>query len=799
MKKILLFTGLTLIFVLSSWHLFAQVPPSMGEHMYEEMLYGHQKKQPSRFDISGKGIIPLQQLKKTKGLSKIVFGFMPDWEYADGADANMHYELLTHVAAFAFITTSSGSITNPSLWPWNDVINHAHSHGAKVIMAVTNFGGSEKASDVAHNLITNSGDRDNLFANIKNMITTYQLDGVNIDFEAMNSADRGNLLNQFMSDLTDYIHTNLPGKEVSFDGPAINWGGWELNGLAQSVDYIFIMGYDYYGKWSTTSGPQAPLTNTNGTHSIEYDLNHTYSAPLRNYPQKLVLGVPYYGKKWETATGDAYSSVTKYINTPRFRDAAVQAPSYGGWLWDNVSNTSWYKWQSSGTWYQVWCDNKESLGKKYDYALSENIGGVGMWALNYDGNRTELWDLIHTKFGSSVTPSPSTPHSPAALIKDATTVTLKFRPGNYAEKYYVYQSTDNSTYTKVTESADTVIDVTGLTTDSVYYFKVSSVNSAGESSKTKVMAAMPGKNTHKFLIVDGVERRNFDAITQYKYPMTHLQYDFSEASNEAIEEGVVDMKNYKFIIWMLLDESSADDTFNKTEQAKVKDFIDNDQGVFIVSGSEVGWDLIHIKGTTTDKDFYHNYLRAQYIADKPGTGYQPYTAEDNNSFIYHFDDGTHGITKIGYPDLIKPLNGSIETFTYPGVATSSGIAGVSYQTATGGMEYLAFPIEAVYKASERQKLLSYILTKYQDMLSVEENQVQTQISIYPNPTNGMVRINNPKSLKIRKVLVFDMFGRKVVNESNVKQVNLSSVPRGLYIIKIVDKNGITGTFKVLKQ
>ncbi|UBM61819.1 T9SS type A sorting domain-containing protein [Candidatus Sulfidibacterium hydrothermale] len=798
MKKWIPFKGLLILLAFITLQTKAQIPQPMGEHMAEELLYGRREKLPSRFDIHGKGIIPLQHRKQTKSLSKIVFGFMPDWEYTNDANADMHYDLLTHVAAFAFVTSSSGNITNPSAWPWTDVINAAHTKGTKVIMAVTNFGGSEKASAVAHNLVTDAGARDNLFRNIKNIITTYQLDGVNIDFEAMNSDDRGTLLNQFMSALTQYIHTNLPGKEVSFDGPAVNWGGWDMNGLAQSVDYIFIMGYDYYGSWSNTSGPVAPLTSNNGGHCIEYDLTHTYSLPLKNYPQKLILGVPYYGKHWETSTGEAYAAVTSYISTPRYRDAAVSAPNYGGFLWDYASSTPWYKWESSGTWNQVWIDNDKSLGKKYDYALSQNLGGVGIWALNYDGSRQELWELIRTKFGGSVLPSPSRPQSPAALIKDSTSVTLLFRPGNYSEKYNIYESTDNENYTKVGETTDTLFNVSGLTTDSVYYFKISSVNASGESAMTKVLAAMPGRNTRKFLIVDGVERRSFDAITQYKYPMTQLKYDFSEASNEAVEDGVVNLKNFKFIIWMLLDESTADDTFNKTEQARVADFIDNDQGVFIVSGSEVGWDLVE-KGDATDKAFYEKYFKAKYIADKPGDGYQEYTAEDNNQFIYHFDDGTHGITKIGYPDLIQPLNGSKESFTYPGIAPSTGVAGVSYKTDNGGIEYLAFPIEAVYNNNEREKLLTYILSKYNDLLPVEENPVQTQLRIYPNPAHDQIILSNPEHLNLKKVEIFDLYGRKQEIQTENNRINIGLLPKGLYIIRITDKKGHQGSFKIIKQ
>jgi hypothetical protein len=38
------------------------------------------------------------------------------------------------------------------------------------------------------------------------------------------------------------------------------------------------------------------------------------------------------------------------------------------------------------------------MGLKYDLAIEENLKGIGMWALGYDGSRSELWDLIAEKF-----------------------------------------------------------------------------------------------------------------------------------------------------------------------------------------------------------------------------------------------------------------------------------------------------------------------------------------------------------------------------------------------------------------
>ena len=369
----------------------AQEMKKIGSHQQQLNEFGSDKKVSSKFNLSGNDIIPLQ-IKQAKALSKVVFGFLPYWEYTAGAHSNIHYNLLTHIAVFNFEASSTGAITNPSGWPWTDVINAAHNEGTKVIMAVTNFSASE-----IHTLLTNNTSKNNLFNNIKNTISTYQLDGVNIDFEGLNISDRGSVLNNFMSDLTNYIHTNLPGKEVSFDGPAVNWGGWNLDQLTQSVDFLFIMAYDYNGSWSTTTGAVSPLIHPAGGISVTQSLDNDYSVPISNTPEKLILGVPYYGKHWKTTTSSAGSTITSYVGSTFYKTAVIDAANHGGFIWDTNSQTPWYRW-NAGEWNQTWQDNEESIDKKYDLALNKNLGGIGIWALNYDGNRSELWNLIDTKF-----------------------------------------------------------------------------------------------------------------------------------------------------------------------------------------------------------------------------------------------------------------------------------------------------------------------------------------------------------------------------------------------------------------
>ena len=73
-----------------------------------------------------------------------------------------------------------------------------------------------------------------------------------------------------------------------------------------------------------------------------------------------------------------------------------RAEAYGR-LWDNESLTPWYAFYS-GVWNQGWYDDEESLALKYDMIREADLQGAGIWALGYDGSRTELWDCLEESF-----------------------------------------------------------------------------------------------------------------------------------------------------------------------------------------------------------------------------------------------------------------------------------------------------------------------------------------------------------------------------------------------------------------
>jgi len=389
----------TLIWLMSSGMLFGQTYEPPGIHELESQAHLRETSWANRLLTSPSALTtpPLAPAGTVLASppTKAIFGYLPYWE-RDAAVATLRWDLLTHLACFSVDVNSNGTLGTLNGWPssWTGLIDTAHANGVKVILVATNF-----TPESIYTLITSMKNKNAFFTNIKNQMLAGNADGLNIDFEGSNSPAWRSEINGFMAELTAYLHGLNPDWEVSFAGPAVNWSSsWDLPGLAASCDYIFIMGYAFYGSWSTASGPCAPLDpRPPATICVRNTVETQYALVTQNNPEKLILGLPYYGGRWKTQTADPYSTVVSWVGSTRFRDDAATSLSRG-LLWDTYSQTPWYTWHDGTNWHQVWFDNDVSLGMKFQLAQDYNYRGVGMWALNYDGTRGELWDELARRF-----------------------------------------------------------------------------------------------------------------------------------------------------------------------------------------------------------------------------------------------------------------------------------------------------------------------------------------------------------------------------------------------------------------
>ena len=792
--------------------IFAQAHP--GIHQVQSAYYKINFEASSRQDDLSP-IYPKSERERTP--SHEVFGYHPYW--MGTAWQNYNFNLITTLAYFSAEVNANGSLGDLHGWPVSSLINEAHAHGTNVVLCATLFSSSDITT-----LLSSSTNRTNCINNLLAQVQAGNADGINIDFESFPSSQRDNMVT-FITDLTNTFHTEIPGSQVTLAMPAVDWSdAWDYNALASISDGLFIMGYAYHWSGSNTTGPNSPLTGSG--YSLTWTVND-YLNKTNNQADKLILGVPYYGFEWPAESSEAGAQTTGTGSAKFYAEMEGRALSYGK-LWDTPSQTPWYAYENPN-WIQGWYDDSLSLSLKYDFALNQNLKGVGVWALGYDGNNTELWDLFSAKFGA--TAPPTTPHR--ISIKNAYetggAVIIDFQGAQTADEFFLYRrnpATNEDELFSTHQQRPLVIQY--LNDDELYLFSIEASNDFGTSPRTELLGFAPSPPPIKCLIVNGFDRVNgtdntFDFIRQHGSAIHGNGYAFDSATNEAVIQGDIDLSDYEIVDWILGEEGTATSAFTGGEQDKVKSFLE--QGGFLfVSGSEIGYDL-SAQGSTEDQNFFEHYLKAEYISDAAGGQGGTYSGYGVSNTALHrienitFDNGNHGTYNVDWPDGIKPKNGSEICAKFDGVDYASrGGMGTQYlgtfgnSNSQGGVLLLSVGFETIYPESKRDEVMEHILTFYESGLDIFNSDIQpkklTIHTLYPNPTNTSFTLDfsTIESEQFVNIIITNVLGQ-IIREERI-QLNASlrhqwtwngldqkgiSAPTGLYIVSLQNQDQFIST------
>ncbi len=231
-------------------------------------------------------------------------------------------------------------------------------------------------------------------------------DGINLDFEPIvNGYD-----DEFVA-LLRTIRSELDkvasGYQLTYD--TTGWIGnypLEASVAAGAADAIFVMGYDYRTSSSSYVGSIDPLSGP------AYDLADTVrSYTARVSPSKVILGLPWYGRAWSTAT-DTVNAASQsgakygYSTAVNYENIVALVAQYGR-RWDSREQTPWFAYQKQNctttygcvtSWRQVYYDDYASMRLRYDLVNTYGLRGAGIWALGYDGGHPELYQAITDSF-----------------------------------------------------------------------------------------------------------------------------------------------------------------------------------------------------------------------------------------------------------------------------------------------------------------------------------------------------------------------------------------------------------------
>jgi chitinase len=340
-------------------------------------------KNPEEYDFTAlvsQGIHPDSIHSKFK---HEVFGWYPHW--FPSYYKEMNFDLISTVAYFSFeFNPANGKKKTAHDWATTPLVDSAKAHGCKVLLTVSSMG-----YDVNHQFLSKRSSVDRMIEELVLTLKLRNADGICLDFEKINSADRSKFT-EMVRELSRVMKMSNPNYVIYMAVPSIDYNqSFDFATLDLLVDKIVIMGYGFSGSWSEVPKPLAPIEggSNNLTTSVDYYLGHFNS-------KKIILALPTYGVFWDVTSRKGKSSY-KFIGyrTLNYINSTIVGPS----VIDSLTKGAFisYKLKSdTTTTRQIWYNNEVSFYYQMKLIESKNLGGVGIWALGFEKNCPLLWEVI---------------------------------------------------------------------------------------------------------------------------------------------------------------------------------------------------------------------------------------------------------------------------------------------------------------------------------------------------------------------------------------------------------------------
>jgi len=388
----------------------------------------HSQRQPAASSRTGRlvaGTPPPRDPTKPSP-SREVFGFA---NAGSLGDPNVGYQSwqfgrLSTVAFFGLTINGDGTIAHDNNWTtWNSATNAnfiatAHANGTRVVLSMV-------LQDFATGMTMCQGltKAATTISQVGPELQAKGVDGVNVDYESTNVSCGPDMSRGRMTTFMQQLRAGLRGY-LSIDTYASSAGDsagfFDIPGIAPSVDAFFAMSYDLDRSNSSSAGcgAQYCLSPVSPTFGYLYNDNRTaHEYSLAVPASKVILGLPYYGRKACVASAAPNQVPVSNLSTPTYELAATASTTTGVSNFvthvDPHDSTEEYDTFHNAT---IPCDreqyweNASSMGSKYALVSSYNLRGAGLFALDYGGPAPELWRQLAAYFGGrggGALPAPS--------------------------------------------------------------------------------------------------------------------------------------------------------------------------------------------------------------------------------------------------------------------------------------------------------------------------------------------------------------------------------------------------------
>ncbi|MBE4751191.1 chitinase [Corallococcus sp. ZKHCc1 1396] len=323
---------------------------------------------------------------------KWVSGYYTGWNADEYPPEKVDFTAMTHIFVGRAIPRADGTLSTQFDNDEGPAIarllsQRAHAAGRKAVIMVGGSGEHDGWVGAA-----SDANRAAFVSNLLKAVDDFGYDGLDIDWEPVEVADRPQLLalvralraarpNMLLTFPIHWINTNFPEDADP----------WYAQ-LAPSLDQVNVMTYEMIGPWDGwQSWHTSALTGEAGMRptSVSSSLAAWVQAGIPK--EKLGIGIPFYGLAWRNITGpyQPFTDWSDYVggdNSFTYKKILGYAPQ-GTYHWDPQAQSSYLTFArgsevEDGTVRWISYDGPQAIAAKGAFVKEQGYGGAIIWTVN---------------------------------------------------------------------------------------------------------------------------------------------------------------------------------------------------------------------------------------------------------------------------------------------------------------------------------------------------------------------------------------------------------------------------------
>jgi len=249
--------------------------------------------------------------------------------------------------------------------------------------------------DVTGLILSDQRRREFVIEQLLDLIDTYGLDGLNIDFERVRQVDI-RYFHQFLRELWPPMRERGAVLSAAVFVPAAWSLYYDRGAIAETVDFVAVMTYDETTIHSPEPGPNASIGFVEtAVRNMLFD-HPENQLPVP--PEKLLLGIPFYTRVWIEALNNDGSVEYFRVRSLGMNFARRMFTDNGAiFEWDEEVGKYYGEFEifEDGRMrrYRTWLEDARSMALKVELVHRYNLAGVAAWVWGLENEET--WELLY--------------------------------------------------------------------------------------------------------------------------------------------------------------------------------------------------------------------------------------------------------------------------------------------------------------------------------------------------------------------------------------------------------------------